>query len=300
MNKPVTTFIDGKKCTGCASCVRVCPSDTIEIIDGKARITGESSLGCGHCMAACPEGAAEVGSIDETQWEFATFKASKSWIRPGQFDMPSLFSLMASRRSCRNFTDRQVDPDILTDLVKMGTTAPSGTNSQMWQFYIFPDRQKVLELGGKIARFYRKLNRLSERRLLRLFLRVIGKPALESYYQNHRAKVESALEEMDNNGRDRLFHGASSVILVTSEKSASCPMEDGLLATQNILLSSHAMGLGSCLVGFAVEALRRDKHLSRALGIKDDEIVCSAIALGHPDESYRRITGRIPVTPRFL
>jgi len=280
--------------------VRVCPSDTIDIIDGKARITGESSLGCGHCMAACPEGAAAVGSIDENQWEFATFKASKSWMRPGQFDMASLFSLMASRRSCRNFTDRQVAPDILHDLVKMGTTAPSGTNSQMWEFYIFPDRGKVLELGGNIARFYRKLNRLSEKRLLRLFLRGIGKPALESYYRNHHDKVESALEEMDNNGRDRLFHGAPAVILVTSDKNASCPMEDGLLATQNILLSTHAAGLGSCLIGFTVEALRRDKSICRKLGIPDNEIVCSAIALGYPDESYRRITGRRPVTPRFL
>jgi nitroreductase len=105
---------------------------------------------------------------------------------------------------------------------------------------------------------------------------------------------------MDINGRDRLFHGAPSVILVTSDKNASCPVEDGLLATQNILLSAHAAGMGSCLIGFAVEALRRDKSLSRALSITDNEVVCSAIALGYPDESYRRITGRRPVNSRFL
>ena len=128
----------------------------------------------------------------------------------------------------------------------------------------------------------------------------MGKPGLQSYYQNHHDKVESALQEMENNGRDRLFHGAPSVLLVTSDKSASCPLEDGLLATQNILLAAHAAGLGSCLIGFAVEALRRDKSIRRASGIPDKEIVCSAIALGYPDESYRRVTGRRPIVPRIL
>ena len=57
---------------------------------------------------------------------------------------------------------------------------------------------------------------------------------------------------------DRLFHGAAAAILVTGRRQASCPAEDALLATQNILLAAHAMGLGSCLIGFAVEAMRRD------------------------------------------
>ncbi|MGM0531727.1 MAG: 4Fe-4S binding protein, partial [Bacteroidota bacterium] len=51
MDKPVTTEINTEKCSGCAACIRVCPSDAIEIIDEKARITGEISQGCGHCMA---------------------------------------------------------------------------------------------------------------------------------------------------------------------------------------------------------------------------------------------------------
>ncbi|MGM0642601.1 MAG: nitroreductase family protein, partial [Thermodesulfobacteriota bacterium] len=281
-------------------CIRVCPSDAIEIIDEKARITGEISQGCGHCMAVCPEGAAAVGSIDETQWEFATFKSSKSWMKPGQFDISSLFSLMASRRSCRNFTDRHVDLDILNDLVKMGTTAPSGTNSQMWGFTIVPDRDKVLELGGRIARFYNRMNRLSESFMLRKILRLAGKPELDHYHKEYHDRVKAALEEMEENGRDRLFHGAPAVILAGSDKAASCPVEDALLATQNILLSAHAMGLGSCLIGFAVEAIQRDASIRKATGFRDDEIVCAAIALGYPDESYLRVTGRKPVAPRIL
>jgi nitroreductase len=87
---------------------------------------------------------------------------------------------------------------------------------------------------------------------------------------------------------------------VGSEPGASCPAEDALLATQNILLAAHAMGLGTCLIGFAVEAIRRDAGLKALLQIPPGERVFSAIALGWPDEAYVRPAGRRRVQPRHL
>jgi nitroreductase len=69
-------------------------------------------------------------------------------------------------------------------------------------------------------------------------------------------------------------------------------MEDALLATQNILLGAHSMGLGTCLVGFAVAALQKDPDIKATLGIPPHEPVYSVIALGHPDETYVHQAGR--------
>ncbi|MHA1376847.1 MAG: FAD-binding protein [Candidatus Helarchaeota archaeon] len=45
--------INLKECTGCGTCVGICPFGGIEIINDKARITGDCSL-CGACVDICP------------------------------------------------------------------------------------------------------------------------------------------------------------------------------------------------------------------------------------------------------
>jgi nitroreductase len=52
------------------------------------------------------------------------------------------------------------------------------------------------------------------------------------------------------------------------------------------------MGLGTCLVGFAVAAMQKDASIKASLDIPPDEPVYSVIALGYPDETYLRQAGR--------
>jgi ferredoxin len=49
--------IDPCECTGCGSCVDVCPSEAIRLVDGKALIYQEVCNGCGDCVAVCPSQA---------------------------------------------------------------------------------------------------------------------------------------------------------------------------------------------------------------------------------------------------
>jgi nitroreductase/NAD-dependent dihydropyrimidine dehydrogenase PreA subunit len=292
--------IDRELCSGCGLCVTVCPTGTISLMDGKAAVSEEESILCGHCEAICPQGAIHVTAIDEEMSRYNTFTVDKKWLPPGKYDTSALVQLMSSRRSCRCFTDRPVDRAVLEDLVKIGITAPSGTNSQLWTFTILPTRKAVVSLAERIAHFFEKVNATAERAVLRRFLKLMGKGELDSYYHGYYRKVKEALEEWHTSGKDRLFHGGTAAIVVGSKPGASCPAEDALLATQNILLAAHSMGLGSCLIGYAVGAMKNDPLIPQAIGIPSEEEIYAVIALGYPAEVYQRTAGRKKVKSRYF
>lgn len=300
MKLPVATKIDRELCTGCGLCVAVCPSRTLTLVDSKAEVTGEHSMHCDHCAAVCPTDAVTVEGVTEDALHLSTVENMEDWLPYGQFDTAALVQLMRSRRSCRTFSDKPVDKAILEDLVKIGIIAPSGTNSQLWTFTILPDRSAVEKLGDATARFFRRLNSLAEKGYLRIFSKLFMKDVLGWYYREYYESVREAIQEWEATGSDRLFHGAPAAILVGMNPGASTPCEDALLASQNILLAAHAMGLGSCLIGFVVEAMKRDSRIKKSLGIPGDERIYAVIALGYSMIPFHRPAGRKPVVPRYF
>ncbi len=292
--------INSGRCIGCGLCIKVCPFETLSLEKGKAEVTGELCISCGHCAAACSCGAINVPRIDSSALEFATFSLDHWWLPFGEYDTAGLVRLMTSRRSCRNYLDQPVARQVLEDLAKIGTTAPSGTNSQCWTFTILPTRKAVITLAEEVASFFRKLNRMAENVILRKALKLVGKGELDDYYEKYYALVKKSLDEWKESGKDRLFHGATAVIIVASKPGATCPSEDALLATQNILLAAHSMGLGTCLIGYAVAAMAQGTDMQCRLGMTSREKVYAVIAIGHPNEKYETVAGRKQATLRYF
>jgi nitroreductase/NAD-dependent dihydropyrimidine dehydrogenase PreA subunit len=298
MQNSVTTSIDPNLCIGCGICVEVCPAKTLSMRDGKALVTGTYSMGCGHCESVCPVNAIRVEAL-EHPFTLSSSAVDDRWLPHGEYDTGQLVRLMRSRRSCRNYNDRAIDRKLLEDLSRIGTTAPSGTNSQLWTFTILASRQEVVNLGEQIAGFFDRLNRMAEKSWLRLLNKYFGKDALGNYYRNYYETVREGLQLWKQEGKDTLFHGATAVIFVGGKKRASSPLEDGLLASQNIMLAAHSLGLGTCMIGFAVEAIKRDKNIKKLLDVPDDESIFAAIALGYPAEQYEKAAHRIKIIPRY-
>jgi nitroreductase/NAD-dependent dihydropyrimidine dehydrogenase PreA subunit len=298
IDRSVHVVIDPESCLGCGDCLAVCPNEVLGLDGDRARVVGDRSLSCGHCAAVCPTEAIQVTSLAPLR--FTTFDTDEAWLPHGDFDAGLLVRLMRSRRSCRNFTAEPMDRALLTDLVKIGVTAPSGTNSQAWTFTVLPHRDAVQALGDRIAEFFRRINRMAGKAWLRRLFRLVGKSDLEDYYQDYYQTVAEGLAEYDRTGRDLLFHGAPALIVIGSRDEASCPAEDALLAAQNILLAAHALGLGTCLIGFAVAAMKNERSIKQVIGVPDDEAVHAVIAIGHPDEKYQRVAGRKPIEMRFF
>ena len=292
-----SVYIDGSQCDGCGLCVRVCPARAFTLEEGRAVVAGECSLACEHCAAVCPRQAIEV-DIEPAESLLCESFAAAGRVEP--VSPPALFALLRHRRSCRVYREKEVPLPLLKDLVRAGITAPSGTNSQAWSFTVIPNREKLLDFGSAIAVFYEQLNRLAEKGWLRRGLRFCRRPELENYYREYYESVREGLESWRRGSDDRLFHGARAAILVGSRPGASCPVEDALLAAGQIILVAESLGLGSCLIGFAVEALARDKKIKRQLGIPAEEKIHAVIALGWPAIKYQRPTARRRIPLRVV
>lgn len=292
--------VDRECCTSCGLCVEVCP-DRILLPgeDGGINVMAEHCMGCGHCYAICPvEAISMPGLIFDLGLKTISHESGVQLSE--RLAIEPLLNLMRSRRSCRTFKPDPPKLSVLTDLVRIGTTAPSGTNSQGWQFVVLPERSDVIALGEVTADFYRRLNRKASNPLYRIVARLFAGDRLERYYHRYYEAIESGLSDWYENTIDRLFHGAPSAIVIAAEQSSSCPQDDALLATQNILLAAESMGMATCLIGFVVEAAKRDKRIAASLRLGATENIYSVIGCGYSALSFKRFAGRKVITPRIV
>lgn len=73
----------------------------------------------------------------------------RMWEKQEQFDMNPVVNNILSRRSIRNFSNKDIPKDILDTILKCGYYAPSGHNLQSWRFTVLTKEEDILELKEK-------------------------------------------------------------------------------------------------------------------------------------------------------
>ena len=52
-----SVVLELKRCRGCTTCIKCCPTEAIRVRDGKAHILAERCIDCGECIRICPHHA---------------------------------------------------------------------------------------------------------------------------------------------------------------------------------------------------------------------------------------------------
>ena len=114
-----------------------------------------------------------------------------------------------SRRSVKKYTDKQVPLELVEQVVKAGTYAPSGMNRQ----------------AGKIIAV---MNKEMRDRLSRINLDIIMGRNLNP-----------------TSGHSDPFYGAPVVLVVLAKKEVGTHVYDGTLVMENMMIAAQSLGLGS-------------------------------------------------------
>lgn len=267
-------IINLEKCVGCGSCVRDCLRSLFIVENGKAHMKEGICIQCGHCVAVCPMDAIRLEGAPEE--EIIPYE-------PSAFDIPAdhLLNFMKFRRSIRQFKDKPVEQEKLDLLLEAARYAPTGGNVQKTRYIL-------LEQGKD------ELTELALKTLYEAAERIDTDPVLRSA-RRYQTKWRSMYPAWKEQGEDGLFFHAPCVLMVVSRfpKSGTGRLDAGL-ASANVELLAHALGLGACYIGFFTMAASLEPELYKRLGVQEGEAVVSTMAIGYPDVKYYRTVNRNP------
>lgn len=90
------------------------------------------------------------------------------------------------------------------------------------------------------------------------------------------------------------------IAVVVDPQASTHPVEDGAIASQNMLLAAHALGLGACWIG-SYNSFYEEK-IKTILSIPKNKRLLSIISIGFPAESptkTRKELGQIVFTDQY-
>lgn len=141
-----------------------------------------------------------------------------------------------SRRSVKKYEDRPVPLELIEQVVKAGTYAPSGMNKQAAIIIAVTNK----EMRNRLSRINQEI--------------LVGKGMAP---QGSHADP---------------FYGAPVVLVVLAKKEVGTRVYDGSLVMENLMLAAHSLGLGSCWIHRAKETFESEEgqQILHQLGISGE------------------------------
>ncbi|CAH1222647.1 malonic semialdehyde reductase RutE [Paenibacillus plantiphilus] len=199
----------------------------------------------------------------------------------------SVKQLIHERRSVRKFTDKPVSVEQIRELIDCARYAPSDTNSQTWAFIVITNKERIKAIEEITwAQLHARAERAEAEGLTKeakLLVKSFGPYA--TAFSNAPALIVCLATPYVSKFRDRIF---DPIALVGDEVWREEGIKSSCLASQNLMLAAHAMGLATCPMTGPV--LLAEQQLKQYLEIEEHLDVNMVIALGTPSET----PGKLP------
>lgn len=179
-----------------------------------------------------------------------------------------ILECIKSKRSVRSYMDKQVEDEIVQELIRLGTLAANGSNNQPWGFVIIQGKDEINELA-KITKEY-----------------ILSNMDKNPYFEQY--------SEWLNKESSSVLNHASTLLIIYGNPSSHWYVYDGSLAAANIMLAAHSMNIGSCWIGFAERTFNTPEFKAKYGVPPEYELVCP-LTLGYMTKTYSPPKRREPV-----
>ncbi|MDQ1253152.1 MAG: hypothetical protein QG646_2300 [Euryarchaeota archaeon] len=160
------------------------------------------------------------------------------------------------RRSVRNYSDKEVSDEIIKEIIRAGTYAPTAVNKQPWRFVVVKNRQLIEEYDDRAKKAFLSEYKDTENPDLVRYVQYLSKPTT------------------------RLFYGAPVLILVFASPDVINDY-DCALAAENMMLAAQSLGIGSCWIGLA-GGLGYDMEFLKEVGVPEGHKLIAPLIFGYP------------------
>ncbi|TXT61503.1 MAG: NAD(P)H-quinone oxidoreductase subunit I, chloroplastic [Promethearchaeota archaeon] len=284
--------IDDEKCIKCLECVKDCPSSLFykppTEIGEKRRVIFEDPndgcIECGHCVAICPTSAI----LYEAEDEALEFEEAKS---PDKIlDYEDLIKFIRVRRSIRRYKDKEVPKEVIESVLDAIRYAPSARNDRAWKYIVLKDEENIDKIRQAVIKMLGLLKKIVDhKRFLKYFLpKSIKHMVTESRTE---VSLNNFFEEVDQ-GKDPVFYEAPVLLISYAPELNSLALNDAGIALTHGMFAAQSLGLGTCWIGYAQEAINRYDELKKMLGISDEMKITGVLILGYPDLKFHRAPPR--------
>ncbi|MBY9000805.1 MAG: nitroreductase family protein [Candidatus Heimdallarchaeota archaeon] len=273
-------------CIGCNSCVEVCPRYLFSVEHNKAVITNFVHChDCGHCVAVCPVDAINhrriiVNSLDE---DFPKIQR--------QFSYDETLAFIRQRRSIRYFSNKKVSAEQINQLIELGRFAPTGHNARKVAYTIVRERDQIETILNAMIEFFKDLTKKANSPLWNVLATLVGKQKYLSQIKRNMYRLESHISHWEK-GIDKVFHNASTLLLIHVTKKTATPVEDCAIAAQNIMLGAPSIKLGATFIGYLLHSWKGSKVIRDIIGIPADHGLYACLAIGYPKNKFKRTVPR--------
>jgi nitroreductase len=178
------------------------------------------------------------------------------------------------RRAVRSYQPKPLDDATVKTLLDAAVQAPTAMHTEPWAFAVVQDR-KVLRRFSESAKALLADEAIRHRQLLHA-------PGL--------SRSEEHLARMLADPAFNIFYDAGTLIVICARPKGAFVTADCWLAAENLMLAAYGLGLGSCVIGFAVPLLNTPE-VKRELQIPADVLAVAPIIVGVP-------AGATPAVPR--